>query len=61
MSKEEINWYAIEKLQEKGFHGKSLTPEEQALCLRAIEEDKSRYASNAKRIREEYAASLRMV
>lgn len=60
MSNEEINWYTVEKIQEKSFHGHSITPEEQRLCTRALNADPARYAANGKRVREEYSASLRM-
>lgn len=58
--KQEVNWGAVERIQEKSFHGGAVTEEESKLCLRALKEDRKRYSENAARIRAEYAASLRV-
>lgn len=54
-----LNWFRVEEIQQKSFHGSQPSDEDVRLCQLAIKVDPARYRNYAARLREEYKQSLR--
>jgi hypothetical protein len=55
-----IDWLRVEHIQRTSFHGGGCPPHDLDYCQQALAADPERYRQIGERLREDYAASLRM-